>query len=78
MVEKASSLAADSNISLREALLRDSAVTSVFDGEALDALLDPMKYVGEAGSVVDRVVERADSIDADKARREPVLGNPAQ
>ena len=62
IVEKASSLAADSNISLRDALLRNDELPSVFDGQTLDTLLDPMKYIGEAGSVVDRVVERARTI----------------
>jgi 3-carboxy-cis,cis-muconate cycloisomerase len=59
IVERASSLAAQSSLSLRDALLRDADVAAEFDGKALDSLLDPVSYLGDAGAVVDRVVARA-------------------
>jgi 3-carboxy-cis,cis-muconate cycloisomerase len=58
IVEKASSLALESHVSLREALLRDEEVASMFDAQTLDTLLDPITYTGEAGAIVDRIVER--------------------
>jgi 3-carboxy-cis,cis-muconate cycloisomerase len=58
IVAAASAVAGEANIPLREALLRNSDVRAVFDGAALDALLDPRKYIGDAGRVVDRVVGR--------------------
>jgi 3-carboxy-cis,cis-muconate cycloisomerase len=61
IVERGSSIATESNISLRDALLRDVEVRSLFDGPALDQLLDPRAYVGESAAVVDRVLERARS-----------------
>lgn len=68
VVAQAASLAADSNISLRDALLRDGEVTAVFDGTALDLLLDPSAYTGEAGAIVDRVLERASVVVREPAR----------
>lgn len=58
VVEQASARAAESNTSLRDALLGNPEVTSHYDGAQLDALLDPARYLGESGSVVDRVIAR--------------------
>jgi 3-carboxy-cis,cis-muconate cycloisomerase len=59
VVEQASARAAESHISLRDALLSDAEVASQYDGAALDSLLDPSRYLGESGAVVDRVVAQA-------------------
>ncbi len=59
IVEQAAAVATDSNVALRDVLLQNSEVTALFDRAALDELLDPAKYLGDAGAVVDRVVGRA-------------------
>jgi 3-carboxy-cis,cis-muconate cycloisomerase len=64
IVETASSLAVASNISLRDALARDAEVASYFDGATLDRLLDPVRYIGESGSVVERAVNRSPAASA--------------
>lgn len=46
-------------ISLRAALLEDSAVTAHLTPEALDHLLEPANYTGSAGAMVDAVLEQA-------------------
>ena len=58
-VERASGLAATSDVSFREALLSDNRIAEFYDGATLDALLDPASYLGESGAVVDRVSARA-------------------
>jgi 3-carboxy-cis,cis-muconate cycloisomerase len=70
IVETASSLAVASNISLRDALARDAEVASYFDAATLDRLLDPFGYIGESGSVVDRVLERAGNRSSAASARE--------
>ena len=59
IVEAAAAEATDANVALRDVLLQNSEVASLFDRAALDELLDPAKYLGDAGAVVDRVVGRA-------------------
>ncbi|MDQ2858210.1 MAG: adenylosuccinate lyase family protein [Candidatus Eremiobacteraeota bacterium] len=59
VVDRACALSLESGITLRDALLREPAVSAVCDAEAIDKLLDPLRYTGDAGGVVDRVVKAA-------------------
>ena len=45
--------------SLRASLLARAEVASWLEAEELDRLLDPARYVGDAGDLVDRSVEQA-------------------
>jgi 3-carboxy-cis,cis-muconate cycloisomerase len=56
LVEQASRQAAASGRHLREALRDDAEVSRHLPSEALDRLLDPANYRGEAGAFVDRVL----------------------
>jgi len=65
VVERACLLSFESGIDFRDALLREPAVSGVYDGEAIAELLDPLRYTGDAGGVVDRVVKAARTAIAD-------------
>lgn len=58
-VERAASTALEEKRPLLDVLAADPAVTAYFDRDALAELLDPERYTGEAGAVVDRVLARA-------------------
>jgi 3-carboxy-cis,cis-muconate cycloisomerase len=55
-VEHASKIAAAQGRHLREVLAEDLEITAELDGTALDRLFDPLSYVGQAQSFVDRVL----------------------
>ncbi len=55
-VERAAARALDEGVPLLDALLADDDVRAQLDRPALTALLDPTRYTGEAGAVVDRVL----------------------
>jgi len=59
VVDRACALSLESGIELRDALLLEPAVSGFLDASAIDALLDPLRYTGDAGGVVDRVVDAA-------------------
>ncbi|HWK47056.1 MAG TPA: 3-carboxy-cis,cis-muconate cycloisomerase [Stellaceae bacterium] len=59
LVEQACAEAVGSNRHLAEVLADDARLAGVFDRHALDQLVDPAGYLGEAGAVADRVVARA-------------------
>jgi 3-carboxy-cis,cis-muconate cycloisomerase len=51
-----------SGADLATTLAHDPDVAGEFDVPRLRELLDPARYVGEAGAVVDRVVARAENV----------------
>jgi 3-carboxy-cis,cis-muconate cycloisomerase len=55
-VERAASRALDAGTSFLDALVAERDVAAHLDRAALERLLDPAGYVGEAGAVVDRVL----------------------
>jgi 3-carboxy-cis,cis-muconate cycloisomerase len=59
LVQQASATAIEANRPLLEILAETDEVTAYFDRAALARLLDPARYTGEAGAVVDRVLARA-------------------
>lgn len=61
LVEQASSQAIASGRPLLDVLAETGEVTAYFDRAALERLLDPARYTGEAAAVVDRVLARARS-----------------
>jgi 3-carboxy-cis,cis-muconate cycloisomerase len=58
LVERASSSAIAEGRPLLDVLAETGEVTAYFDRGALERLLDPARYTGEAGAVVDRVLAR--------------------
>jgi 3-carboxy-cis,cis-muconate cycloisomerase len=59
LVSRASSAAIESGRPLLDILAETDGVTAYFDRAALARLLDPARYTGEAGTVVDRILARA-------------------
>jgi 3-carboxy-cis,cis-muconate cycloisomerase len=59
VVQQASAAAIESGRPLLDILAETDEVTAYFDRAALVRLLDPARYTGEAGAVVDRVLARA-------------------
>jgi 3-carboxy-cis,cis-muconate cycloisomerase len=57
-VERAASTALEEKRPLLDVLAAKPAVTAYLDRDALAELLDPQRYTGEAGAVVDRVLAR--------------------
>jgi 3-carboxy-cis,cis-muconate cycloisomerase len=61
-VERACGTVLASGADLATTLAHDPDVAGEFDVPRLRELLDPARYVGEAGAVVDRVVARAENV----------------
>ena len=59
IVYKAAGRAWDERISLKEALMQCEDVTTLLSESEIDALLDPLNYVGIAPQMVDRVLAKA-------------------
>lgn len=70
LVERAASAAVDAKLPLLDLLAADPAVTAHLDRNALAQLLEPERYVGEAGAVVDRVLARAAGLTPLRTRKE--------
>jgi 3-carboxy-cis,cis-muconate cycloisomerase len=62
LVEHACEEAIESRRPIGEVLLENADVALEFDAGQVAELLDPRRYVGESGEVVDRVLAMADSI----------------
>ncbi|MGY6555682.1 MAG: class-II fumarase/aspartase family protein [Wenzhouxiangella sp.] len=62
LVYAAAGRANDEGLSLREALLADTEVMAHLDEATLNSLLDPANYTGSAGTMVDTVIARAESV----------------
>jgi 3-carboxy-cis,cis-muconate cycloisomerase len=58
-VEHAATRTIDEHIPFLDALASDEAITAHLDRTALQRLLDPARYVGESGAVVDRITALA-------------------
>lgn len=58
LVEQAARAAAGSRRQLRDVLAAEKQVTDHLSAQELDRLLDPAGYTGEAGAMVDRVLQR--------------------
>jgi 3-carboxy-cis,cis-muconate cycloisomerase len=62
IVEHACARVIEKGGSLAEALAADPAIAANLDREAIDRMLDPAGYLGEAAAVVDRVLARATAV----------------
>lgn len=75
-VYEASQNARASGTGLREYLVARPEYISPLDVADLDDVLDPASQVGEAGPLVDRVIERYDGWCTDQATLSPIAGGP--
>src|SRR5471030_996450 len=62
IVEDACGRAIGAGRRLIDMLVDDAAVTAHFNGNELEAMLEPSAYTGECGAVVDRVLARVETI----------------
>jgi adenylosuccinate lyase len=69
VVYEAAMAGVDRGLSFRSALVADPRVSKLLGEEQLDRLLDPSGALGQAGALVDRVVERGRAAQARESQR---------
>ena len=71
VVYQAAMAGVDQRLGFRSALVRDPRVSELLSEEELDRLLDPAGALGQAGALVDRVVEGGRAARAGDSEEEP-------